>query len=53
MNVLVRGNTIDKFESDSNRRHANTKIIDGGGRDARLIDVHWHTYSAADAMADS
>jgi imidazolonepropionase-like amidohydrolase len=47
MNVLVRGNTIDKISRDpiSTDRSANTRIIAGGGRTLMpgLIDVHWHT----------
>jgi imidazolonepropionase-like amidohydrolase len=47
MNVLVRGNTINKISRapipiDFS---ANTKLIDGGGRTLMpgLIDMHWHT----------
>jgi imidazolonepropionase-like amidohydrolase len=47
MNVLVRGNTIDKISRDPipTDRGANTKIIAGGGRTLMpgLIDMHWHT----------
>ena len=47
MNVLVRGNTIDKISKDPipTDRSANTKIIAGGGRTLMpgLIDMHWHT----------
>ena len=47
MNVLVRGNTIDKISQDpiSTDRSATTKIIAGGGRTLMpgLIDMHWHT----------
>ncbi len=47
MNVLVRGNTIDKISKDtiSIERNANTRIIAGGGRTLMpgLIDMHWHT----------
>jgi imidazolonepropionase-like amidohydrolase len=47
MNVLVRGNTIDRISKDSIpiHRSANTKIIAGGGRTLMpgLIDMHWHT----------
>jgi imidazolonepropionase-like amidohydrolase len=46
MNVLVRGNTIDKISKDPIPvdRSANTKIIVGGGRTLMpgLIDMHWH-----------
>ena len=47
MNVLVRGNTIDKISKDPipTDRSANTRIIAGGGRTLMpgLIDMHWHT----------
>jgi imidazolonepropionase-like amidohydrolase len=47
MNVLVRGNTIDRISKDPTQtdRSANTKIIAGGGRTLMpgLIDMHWHT----------
>ena len=47
MNVLVRGNTIDKISKDPIPidLSANTKIITGGGRTLMpgLIDMHWHT----------
>jgi imidazolonepropionase-like amidohydrolase len=47
MNVLVRGNTIDKISKDPipTDRSATTKIIAGGGRTLMpgLIDMHWHT----------
>ncbi len=47
MNVLVRGNTIEKISKDPipTDRSANTKIIAGGGRTLMpgLIDMHWHT----------
>jgi imidazolonepropionase-like amidohydrolase len=47
MNVLVRGNTIDKISKDPipTDRSANPKIIAGGGRTLMpgLIDMHWHT----------
>jgi imidazolonepropionase-like amidohydrolase len=47
MNVLVRGNAIEKISKDpiSTDRSANTKIIAGGGRTLMpgLIDMHWHT----------
>ena len=46
MNVLVRGNTIDKISKDPIPvdRSANTRIIAGGGRTLMpgLIDMHWH-----------
>ena len=47
MNVLVRGNTIDKISKDPipTDPGANAKIIAGGGRTLMpgLIDMHWHT----------
>jgi imidazolonepropionase-like amidohydrolase len=47
MNVLVRGNTIEKVSKDpiSTDRSASTTIIAGGGRTLMpgLIDMHWHT----------
>jgi hypothetical protein len=47
MNVLVRGNTIDKISKDPIPidRSDNTNIIAGGGRTLMpgLIDMHWHT----------
>ena len=46
MNVLVRGNTIEKISKDPipADRRADTKIIAGGGRTLMpgLIDMHWH-----------
>jgi len=45
MNVLVRGNTIDKISKDPiSTDPTNTKIIAGGGRTLMpgLIDMHWH-----------
>ena len=46
MNVLVRGNTIDRISKDPIPvdRSANTRIIAGGGRTLMpgLIDMHWH-----------
>jgi imidazolonepropionase-like amidohydrolase len=46
MNVLVRGNTIDKISKDPIPvdRSASTRIIAGGGRTLMpgLIDMHWH-----------
>lgn len=47
MNVLVRGNTIEKISKDPIQTDGNpsTKIIAGGGRTLMpgLIDAHWHT----------
>ena len=47
MNVLVRGNVIEKISKDPipTDLNANTKIITGGGRTLMpgLIDAHWHT----------
>jgi hypothetical protein len=47
MNVLVRGNAIDKISRDPipTDRRADTRIIAGGGRTLMpgLIDMHWHT----------
>jgi imidazolonepropionase-like amidohydrolase len=47
MNVLVRGNTIEKISQDPipADSSANTRVIDGGGRTLMpgLIDMHWHT----------
>jgi len=47
MNVLVRGNTIEKISADPMPTDliVNTKIIAGGGRTLipGLIDMHWHT----------
>jgi imidazolonepropionase-like amidohydrolase len=46
MNVLVRGNTIEKITGDPIPvdRRASTTIIAGGGRTLMpgLIDAHWH-----------
>jgi imidazolonepropionase-like amidohydrolase len=46
MNVLVRGNTIDRISKDPIPvdRSAGTRIIAGGGRTLMpgLIDMHWH-----------
>jgi imidazolonepropionase-like amidohydrolase len=45
MNVLVRGNTIDKISKDPiSTDRAATRIIAGGGRTLMpgLIDMHWH-----------
>jgi imidazolonepropionase-like amidohydrolase len=47
MNVLVRGNMIEKISRDPipTDRSANTRIIAGSGRTLMpgLIDMHWHT----------
>ena len=47
MNVLVRGNTIEKITEDPIFAAIieNPKVIDGGGRTLMpgLIDMHWHT----------
>ena len=47
MNVLVRGNTIDKISKDPipTDPNATPRIIAGGGRTLMpgLIDMHWHT----------
>jgi imidazolonepropionase-like amidohydrolase len=47
VNVLVRGNTIDRISKDliPTDRSANIRIIAGGGRTLMpgLIDMHWHT----------
>jgi imidazolonepropionase-like amidohydrolase len=47
VNVLVRGNTIEKISKDPIPIDGNpsTKVIAGGGRTLMpgLIDVHWHT----------
>ena len=47
MNVLVRGNTIEKISEDPIPTEflANTNVIAGGGRTLMpgLIDMHWHT----------
>ena len=46
VNVLVRGNTIDKISKDPIPIDGNSpaKIIAGGGRTLMpgLIDAHWH-----------
>src|SRR4030095_17005381 len=46
MNVLVRGNTIDRISKDPIPvdRSATTRIVAGGGRTLMpgLIDMHWH-----------
>jgi imidazolonepropionase-like amidohydrolase len=55
MNVLVRGNTIDKISTDPIRvdLSANTKIIAGAGRTLMpgLIDMHWHTMLVRPTLA--
>ena len=55
MNVLVRGNTIDKISKDPIPvdRSANTKIIAGGGRTLMpgLIDMHWHAMLVRPTLA--
>jgi imidazolonepropionase-like amidohydrolase len=47
MNVLVRGNTIEKISKDPIPvdRNSPAKVIAGGGRTLMpgLIDAHWHT----------
>src|SRR5215470_4273741 len=47
MNVLVRGNTIEKISEARIfiEGQANTKVVAGGGRTLMpgLIDMHWHT----------
>ncbi len=47
MNVLVRGNTIEKISKDPIPINGNStaKVIAGGGRTLMpgLIDAHWHT----------
>ena len=46
MNVLVRGNTIEKISKDPIPVDGNSaKVIAGGGRTLMpgLIDAHWHT----------
>jgi imidazolonepropionase-like amidohydrolase len=47
MNVLVRGNKIDRISKDpiGVDRSANTRIIAGGGRTLMpgLVDMHWHS----------
>jgi imidazolonepropionase-like amidohydrolase len=55
MNVLVRGNTIDRISRDPIPidRGANTRIIAGGGRTLMpgLIDMHWHAMLARPTIA--
>ena len=55
MNVLVRGNTIDRISKDPIPvdRSANTKIIAGGGRTLMpgLIDMHWHAMLVRPSLA--
>src|SRR5262249_57304546 len=54
MNVLVRGNIIDKISKDPlpiDRAH--TRTIAGGGRTLMpgLIDMHWHAMLARTTIA--
>jgi imidazolonepropionase-like amidohydrolase len=55
MNVLVRGNTIDKISKDPIPvdRSANARIIAGGGRTLMpgLIDMHWHAMLVRPTLA--
>src|ERR671913_443619 len=55
MNVLVRGNTIDRIAKDPIPvdRSANTQIIAGGGRTLMpgLIDMHWHAMLVRPTLA--
>jgi imidazolonepropionase-like amidohydrolase len=54
MNVLVRGNTIDKISRDPiPTDRANTRTIPGGGRTLMpgLIDMHWHAMLARPTLA--
>jgi imidazolonepropionase-like amidohydrolase len=55
MNVLVRGNTIDKISKDPIPvdRSANTRIVAGGGRTLMpgLIDMHWHAMLVRPTLA--
>jgi imidazolonepropionase-like amidohydrolase len=55
MNVLVRGNTIDRISKDPIPvdRSANTQIIAGGGRTLMpgLIDMHWHAMLVRPTLA--
>jgi imidazolonepropionase-like amidohydrolase len=55
MNVLVRGNTIDRISKDPIPvdRSANTRIIAGGGRTLMpgLIDMHWHAMLVRPSLA--
>ena len=55
MNVLVRGNVIDKISKDPvpTDPGATTKIITGGGRTLMpgLIDMHWHAMFARPTIA--
>jgi imidazolonepropionase-like amidohydrolase len=56
MNVLVRGNTIDKISKDpiAVDRSASTRIIAGGGRTLMpgLIDNHWHAMLVRPTIAE-
>src|SRR5215467_3955056 len=59
-NVLIRGNRIERIAVTpiATDRHADTVLIDGGGRTIMpgLIDVHWHAMlvrpTPSAAMAD-
>jgi len=55
MNVLVRGNTINKISKDPIPvdRSASTRIIPGGGRTLMpgLIDMHWHAMLVRPTLA--
>jgi imidazolonepropionase-like amidohydrolase len=54
MNVLVRGNTIDKISRDPiPTDRADTRTISGGGRTLMpgLIDMHWHAMLARPTIA--
>jgi imidazolonepropionase-like amidohydrolase len=56
MNVLVRGNTIDRISKDpiAVDRSATTRIIAGGGRTLMpgLIDNHWHAMLVRPSIAE-
>jgi imidazolonepropionase-like amidohydrolase len=45
MNVLVRGNVIERITAAAIAPQASDTVIDGGGRTLMpgLIDMHWHT----------
>jgi imidazolonepropionase-like amidohydrolase len=45
MNVLVRGNVVERITAASIAPQASDTVIDGGGRTLMpgLIDMHWHT----------
>src|SRR5262245_64267227 len=55
MNVLVRGNTIDRISRDPipTDRSASTRIIAGGGRTLMpgLIDMYWHEMLVRSTLA--